>query len=382
MTTNNITNTNNNNSSNASTTTTTTSTNTNLNMNSSSKVNHNNIMTTNTTANICHQNADVSFNGAKKLSNSISNENIIKNIAISTQKLPSTINNRSQITSNNNDCNKQIPSQRSRTKKRLNKKQYDELIKFYTLVSYYPKSKQLNFLADKLGLSLKFIQNWFANRRRRDNLDRSVCKRKIINCKLNKIQKDALNALFCKNPYATQDEMKELAIKYDLDYGAVSRWLNIKRSTNEKLLNNRSSSSSSQNNNANELNSNSSSTSSHNENINYSRNGLINECDNYSSHNDDATTTISSERATPMHNRYNDMDREHHGHSHSHHSVADDEDDYIDDDEENADIDIDTHDNDDNSQHINTTKTNTSKLETSTSEFNKYDVKIEYSYSE
>ena len=126
--------------------------------------------------------------------------------------------------------------QRSRTKKRLNKKQYEELVKFYTVVSFYPKSKQLNELGRKLNLSLKFIQNWFANRRRRDNFDRTISKRKIVNCKLNKEQKDALNALFIKNPHANIEEMRELADLHNLDYGAVSRWLNIKRSTNERLL--------------------------------------------------------------------------------------------------------------------------------------------------
>lgn len=135
-----------------------------------------------------------------------------------------------------NDSVKPLVAQRSRTKKRLNKKQYEELVKFYTVVSFYPKSKQLNELGNKLNLSLKFIQNWFANRRRRDNFDRSVSKRKIVNCKLNKTQKDALNALFCKNPHANTDEMRELAELHNLDYGAVSRWLNIKRSTNERLL--------------------------------------------------------------------------------------------------------------------------------------------------
>jgi hypothetical protein len=150
--------------------------------------------------------------------------------------------------SNKNDSSKQITdneslkqqTQRSRTKKRLNKKQYEELVKFYTVVSFYPKSKQLNELGNKLNLSLKFIQNWFANRRRRDNFDRSVSKRKIVNCKLNKTQKDALNALFCKNPHANSSEMRELAELHNLDYGAVSRWLNIKRSTNERLLSTKS----------------------------------------------------------------------------------------------------------------------------------------------
>lgn len=95
-------------------------------------------------------------------------------------------------------------------------------------------------MGNKLNLSLKFIQNWFANRRRRDNFDRSVSKRKIVNCKLNKTQKEALNALFCKNPHANPDEMRELAELHNLDYGAVSRWLNIKRSTNERLLSTKS----------------------------------------------------------------------------------------------------------------------------------------------
>jgi hypothetical protein len=170
--------------------------------------------------------------------NTNNNNNLIETKNFNNQKnespSPPTISP-SPLTITNNDSviNQQ---QRSRTKKRLNKKQYEELVKFYTVVSFYPKSKQLNELGRKLNLSLKFIQNWFANRRRRDNFDRTVSKRKIVNCKLNKEQKVALNALFCKNPYANKEEMRELAELHDLDYGAVSRWLNIKRSTNERLL--------------------------------------------------------------------------------------------------------------------------------------------------
>ena len=173
-------------------------------------------------------------------------------VADNDDNLPKTTNESSQNKSNNDSSKKlshnnsndslyqQQQIQRSRTKKRLNKKQYEELVKFYTVVSFYPKSKQLNELGNKLNLSLKFIQNWFANRRRRDNFDRSVSKRKIVNCKLNKTQKEALNALFCKNPHANTDEMRELAELHNLDYGAVSRWLNIKRSTNERLLSTKS----------------------------------------------------------------------------------------------------------------------------------------------
>ena len=141
-------------------------------------------------------------------------------------------------TTDENSCRKIPEIKKINTKKRLNKKQSNFLKEFFENVERYPNTKQLNDLSKQLNLTIKFLKTWFADKRKLDNLNKSVNKRYQVNCKLNENQKEALNELFRKNPNANVDEMKELATLQRLDYGAVSRWFNIKRISNSYPVSN------------------------------------------------------------------------------------------------------------------------------------------------